>query len=289
MACSLELRSPFLDHEVLELGLGLPDSLKVRGARGKVALRRAFAADLPPEILELRQARLRRPRGAVVPDRAAGARRRPPARRARLGTRPLPPRRGRDPARGSRRRARRPRRAALEPRHARALAAGARGRTPPSRPPHSRPLGEPPQRLRGRRGRLRRCRASCVLLYERGDVLSEFTEKSDDFARTFVESGTYGFIPGEPSAYTQPLYGFLLMPLYALYGRALARRRARADRARRSRRRCSSTRSGGAGSRRAVCGRGRSRRHAAPVPRLARRAREPRDPRHRCSRPRSCC
>ena len=51
MACSLELRAPFLDHEVLALGLGLPDSLKLRGARGKVALRRAFAADLPQEIL----------------------------------------------------------------------------------------------------------------------------------------------------------------------------------------------------------------------------------------------
>ena len=58
-----------------------------------------------------------------------------------------------------------------------------------------------------------------VLLYERGDVLASFTEKSDDFARTFVESGTYGFIPGEPSAYTQPLYGFLLVPFYALDGR----------------------------------------------------------------------
>ena len=53
MACSLELRAPFLDHEVLELGLGLPDALKVRGARGKVALRRAFAADLPAEVLSL--------------------------------------------------------------------------------------------------------------------------------------------------------------------------------------------------------------------------------------------
>jgi hypothetical protein len=58
-----------------------------------------------------------------------------------------------------------------------------------------------------------------VLLYERGDVLASFTEKSDDFARTFVDSGTYGFIPGEPSAYTQPLYGFLLVPIYALDGR----------------------------------------------------------------------
>ncbi|MDX6398335.1 MAG: hypothetical protein QOJ43_1743, partial [Gaiellaceae bacterium] len=52
MAHSLELRAPFLDHEVLALGLGLPDSLKLQGSRGKVALRRAFAPDLPPEILE---------------------------------------------------------------------------------------------------------------------------------------------------------------------------------------------------------------------------------------------
>lgn len=58
-----------------------------------------------------------------------------------------------------------------------------------------------------------------VLALERGDILASFTEKSDDFARTFVESGTYGFIPGEPSAYTQPLYGFFLVPLYALDGR----------------------------------------------------------------------
>jgi asparagine synthase (glutamine-hydrolysing) len=50
MAHSLELRSPFLDHEVVALGLALPDSLKTRGREGKVALRRAFAADLPAEI-----------------------------------------------------------------------------------------------------------------------------------------------------------------------------------------------------------------------------------------------
>src|SRR5207253_851913 len=47
MAHSLELRSPFLDHEVVALGLALPDSLKTRGREGKVALRRAFALDLP--------------------------------------------------------------------------------------------------------------------------------------------------------------------------------------------------------------------------------------------------
>jgi len=50
MAHSLELRSPLLDWEVLELGISLPDSLKARGRRQKIALRLAFAADLPPEI-----------------------------------------------------------------------------------------------------------------------------------------------------------------------------------------------------------------------------------------------
>jgi len=50
MAHSLELRSPFLDHEVVALGLALPDSLKMRRREGKVALRRAFADLLPPEV-----------------------------------------------------------------------------------------------------------------------------------------------------------------------------------------------------------------------------------------------
>jgi asparagine synthase (glutamine-hydrolysing) len=50
MAHSLELRSPFLDHEVIALGLALPGSLKTRGREAKVALRRAFLADLPSEV-----------------------------------------------------------------------------------------------------------------------------------------------------------------------------------------------------------------------------------------------
>jgi asparagine synthase (glutamine-hydrolysing) len=50
MAHSLELRSPLLDHKVLELGLSLPDRLKQRGLEGKLALRRAFANDLPPLV-----------------------------------------------------------------------------------------------------------------------------------------------------------------------------------------------------------------------------------------------
>ena len=58
-----------------------------------------------------------------------------------------------------------------------------------------------------------------VLAIERGDILAEFTEKSDDFARTLVDSGTFGFIPGEPSAWTQPLYGWFLAGIYWTAGR----------------------------------------------------------------------
>jgi asparagine synthase (glutamine-hydrolysing) len=55
MAHSLELRSPLLDHDVVELGLALPRSLKVHGRVGKVALRRAFADDLPPRVASRRK------------------------------------------------------------------------------------------------------------------------------------------------------------------------------------------------------------------------------------------
>jgi len=50
MAHSLELRSPLLDHRVLELGLALPERLKLSGREGKQALRRAFADLLPPSV-----------------------------------------------------------------------------------------------------------------------------------------------------------------------------------------------------------------------------------------------
>jgi asparagine synthase (glutamine-hydrolysing) len=55
MAHSLELRSPLLDHEVVELGLALPRSLKMQGRSGKVALRRAFAPELPPGVADRRK------------------------------------------------------------------------------------------------------------------------------------------------------------------------------------------------------------------------------------------
>lgn len=53
-----------------------------------------------------------------------------------------------------------------------------------------------------------------ALVAVRGGILDDFTEKSDTFARVFVSSGTFGLIPGVPSAYTQPLYSFVLIPLY---------------------------------------------------------------------------
>jgi 4-amino-4-deoxy-L-arabinose transferase-like glycosyltransferase len=59
-----------------------------------------------------------------------------------------------------------------------------------------------------------------VLVRERDTILSAFTEKSDVFALTFVQHGTFGFIPGEPSAATQPLYGWFLIPDYWIFGRS---------------------------------------------------------------------
>jgi 4-amino-4-deoxy-L-arabinose transferase-like glycosyltransferase len=58
-----------------------------------------------------------------------------------------------------------------------------------------------------------------VLLHERDRILAGSVEKSDIFATTFIHSGTYGFIPGQPSAYTQPLYGWFLIPVYWIFGR----------------------------------------------------------------------
>jgi 4-amino-4-deoxy-L-arabinose transferase-like glycosyltransferase len=59
-----------------------------------------------------------------------------------------------------------------------------------------------------------------VLVYERGDITSAFVDKGDDFAQTYLATGTYGFIPGFPSAYTQPLYGWFLIPLYWTFERS---------------------------------------------------------------------
>ena len=58
-----------------------------------------------------------------------------------------------------------------------------------------------------------------ALLYERGNILASFTEKSDDFALLFLHHDTFGLVPGSPSASTQPLYAFFLIPIYWVLGR----------------------------------------------------------------------
>ena len=58
-----------------------------------------------------------------------------------------------------------------------------------------------------------------ALLHERERIVLFNVDKGDVFARTFLADGTYGFIPGHPSAYTQPLYGWFLVPLYWIFGR----------------------------------------------------------------------
>jgi len=52
MAHGLEGRSPLLDRDLLELAAQLPDGLKRRGGRGKLALKKAVEPLLPPGILD---------------------------------------------------------------------------------------------------------------------------------------------------------------------------------------------------------------------------------------------
>ena len=51
MAVSLEVRSPFLDHKLVEFSATIPSSLKIRGTTQKYILRQAFKDELPLEIL----------------------------------------------------------------------------------------------------------------------------------------------------------------------------------------------------------------------------------------------
>jgi asparagine synthase (glutamine-hydrolysing) len=55
LANSLEARSPFLDHEVMEFAARLPAEIKFRGGRLKSLLKRAFADLLPPENVNRRK------------------------------------------------------------------------------------------------------------------------------------------------------------------------------------------------------------------------------------------
>jgi len=51
MATSVEARVPFLDHHLIEYAMGLPRSLKVKGATGKHILKRALETVLPNDVL----------------------------------------------------------------------------------------------------------------------------------------------------------------------------------------------------------------------------------------------
>jgi len=51
MANSLEARSPFLDHKVMEFAATLPDNWKVHYLNTKYILKKTFASDLPKEII----------------------------------------------------------------------------------------------------------------------------------------------------------------------------------------------------------------------------------------------
>ena len=51
MACSLEVRAPFLDHELVEFVMGLPSNLKLNGFTSKYLLKQAMKNYLPKEII----------------------------------------------------------------------------------------------------------------------------------------------------------------------------------------------------------------------------------------------
>ena len=55
MANSLEARSPFLDHKVIEFAASLPEKIKVRGTETKYLLKKAASRIVPPEVLYRRK------------------------------------------------------------------------------------------------------------------------------------------------------------------------------------------------------------------------------------------
>ncbi|HEX9633340.1 MAG TPA: asparagine synthase (glutamine-hydrolyzing) [Gemmatimonadales bacterium] len=61
MAASLELRVPFLDHQLVEFAVNLPDAYRLRGSEGKYLLKKLMEPRLPREIV------YRRKQGFPVP------------------------------------------------------------------------------------------------------------------------------------------------------------------------------------------------------------------------------
>jgi asparagine synthase (glutamine-hydrolysing) len=51
MACSLEVRAPLLDYELVEFVMGLPSKLKLKGFTSKYILKKAMKNWLPDEVI----------------------------------------------------------------------------------------------------------------------------------------------------------------------------------------------------------------------------------------------
>ena len=51
MACSLEVRAPFLDYELVEFVMNLPSNFKLKGFKSKYILKKAMEAYLPKEVV----------------------------------------------------------------------------------------------------------------------------------------------------------------------------------------------------------------------------------------------
>jgi asparagine synthase (glutamine-hydrolysing) len=83
MAASLEMRAPFLDYSLVEWGMALPASLKIRGGQGKYVLKKMLEPLLPHDILY-------RPKRGFTTDLAPLFRRKSARLRARLLEGPLP-------------------------------------------------------------------------------------------------------------------------------------------------------------------------------------------------------
>lgn len=64
MAASIEARSPFLDHKVVEWSARVPDQFKVKGRSGKYLLKKAFADYLPENVRNHRKQGFGIPLGA---------------------------------------------------------------------------------------------------------------------------------------------------------------------------------------------------------------------------------
>jgi len=66
MANSLESRSPFLDHKLMEFAATIPSNLKVKGLTNKYILKKAFSSILPKDILHRKKSGFGVPVGSWI-------------------------------------------------------------------------------------------------------------------------------------------------------------------------------------------------------------------------------